>query len=532
MSLIISGTYQHHISGDGPEDAKIVILTDMPGWNDSLTRRPLSDYAGKLLLGQFTQAGIRRTDIRIESICERLPTDRKFYSLDPFEQNFWREDCLRRLKQLSPNVIVPLGEVALQLVTGKKSIGKWHMSILPAVAGLSGVKTIPLLHPDYTLKVFKDIPFLTVGAQRVQQEMNFPEIRTTKRTFITKPNLVLILDWIERALKEAEWLSFDIETGSDQIICIGFSYLTTEAICIPTLPQDWSDPELYVIWSAIDKLMGSAIQKVAQNGIYDCTFLSRYGIRVRNLAHDTMVAQRVLHAELPVGLDTIARLYTREPYWKDEGKSWGINQNIDQLYVYNCKDVCLTLEAAHAQRVDLLQRGLDKLFYETIMAYHVPACQMCWTGLPIREHVLIKLREETEVKVAELQKTLDEKAHATLGRVINSRSVKDKKELLKALGYRLPMKDGRESTDYESLLKLRLKDPDSPVLDALLKLSKEQKKLSSYLNYNYDSDKQMRFTLRIGGTETLRWAGSKDPFDNGINPQTIPSGLKGQFGYD
>ena len=45
-----------------------------------------------------------------------------------------------------------------------------------------------------------------------------------------------------------------------------------------------------------------------------------------------MLAQKFLHPELPMGLATIARLYTYEPYWKDDAKDWGANQNPEQLW--------------------------------------------------------------------------------------------------------------------------------------------------------------------------------------------------------
>lgn len=516
------------VAGEGPLNARILLLTDCPSWGDKNAGRSFSDFAGKLLFAQFQAAGISRAQIRVESICERIAPGRKLYALESWELTAWREDCLKRISNFNPNVIVPLGEDALQLVTDKRSISKWHLSIIKA---FNGKKCIPLLHPEYILKVYREIPFLTFGAQRIAQESSFPEIQTTERLFIINPTLEKTLSWLQSA-HNSEWLSIDIETGQGQITCIGFSTSATEVLCIPTQQENYTPAEYKCLWDAIAHLLASDSKKILQNGIYDCTYLSAYGIRVRNFVHDTMVAQKFLHPEFPMGLDTIARLYTREPYWKDEGKNWTLRQDINELYYYNCKDVACTFEAAMAQRVDLEKRGLMTLFTDRIMKFQAPAMQMCWAGLPVILSERERLTKETEARISKLNVTLQEESQRLLQRDTNSRSPLQVKELLRAIGFRLPVRDGKESSDRESLMRLRLKDPENKTLDALIGLSEENKKLSSYLQAELSPDNRLHFTMYIHGTETGRWSSSLDPWGRGLNAQTIPSNLKGQFGYD
>jgi uracil-DNA glycosylase family 4 len=525
MSFIESPKLQREISGDGPLDAKILVITHMPSWNDKPAKRPFSDASGKLLFDQFFKAGITRSRVRTESICERVPPARKYFLLDSTERDAWASDCLDRISKLSPNVIVPVGEEALRLVTDKTGIGKWQLSILE---GFQGKKVVPLHHPDYIMAVYKEIPFITFGAQRVFEQSQFPEIRRVERNFIIHPTVEQTLAWINSAL-DSEYLSFDIETGAGQITCIGFATHPKEAICIPTLPKDYSSADFYRLWRGIAELLSSKSKKVAQNWIYDATYLSRYGIRVRNLYHDTMVCQKFLHPELPMGLDTIARLYTEEPYWKDEGKDWGQRANIDQLYYYNCKDAACTLEAALGQKVDLKQRNLERLFYERQMAYTASVLEMSWTGLTINQEKRSQLRDTTVAKIETLQKDLDEESVRLLGDKINVRSHAEVKNLLRAAGYKLPVIDGKESSDKHALLKLRLKDPESKILTPLIRISEENKKLSSFINYTHDSDNVLRYTLYNHGTESARWSSGKDPWDRGLNAQTVPAKLRPQF---
>ncbi len=521
----LSSPLVREISGDGPAEANILVLTTAASWNDRAAKRPLSDAAGKLLFSQLLKAGVTRASVRVEAICERVPPDQKFFLMDAVEQSDWRMDCLQRIAKFKPNVIVPLGEEPLRLVAPQcLGIQKWHLSI---VEGLNRTKVIPLLSPEYVFKFFKEIPFLTFGATRVAEQAKFPEIRRVNRKFIINPTLEESLAWIEAHMNEPE-LSADIETGQGQITCIGFSTDPREAICIPTLPKSYSPDDFHRLWNAIAKFLGNNASKVGQNLIYDTTYLSKYGILVRNVGHDTMICQKFLHPELPMGLDTVARLNTTEPYWKDEGKNWTLRQDVSELYYYNCKDASVTLEAARAQKVDLARRGLTELFKKQ-MSYTPPAMQMSWAGLPIDQIERAKLRAELVSEIEGYNSTLNQAAQEKFGEPINPKSPAQVKRLLASFGYRIPTKKGKETSDKGALLKLRLKHTESPILTPLIQISEANKRLSSYIDYLCDPDERLRFTLYNHGTESARWSCGLDPWSRGLNAQTVPTEVKSQF---
>ncbi|HUR98764.1 MAG TPA: DNA polymerase [Pyrinomonadaceae bacterium] len=513
------------VHGDGPEDARILILTDFPSYGDLPSGRLLTDYAGRILFDQFRKFSVLRTHVRVEAVCERVPPGGKFFLLEHDEQTAWKNDAFERISRLRPNVIVPLGDLALSVVTDKTSSDKWQLSVIESVRG---TKTIPLLHPSRIVRQFKDIPFLTLGAQRVAEQARFPDIPRISRDYKTSPSLEETCAFLI-ALESAEYLSLDIETGRGQITCIGFAANAREAICVPTLPSDYDPISFRILWAAIARVCAAPSKKILQNAIYDMTYLSKYGVRVRRIWHDTMTAQKFLHPELPMGLDTIARLYTLRPYWKDDAKDWGTRQDIGALYRYNCEDVCGTFEAAFAQRLDLEKRNLTKTYEDRVASLFPCATEMCWNGLRVDETERQRLKSETEGKIAELTTQLNSAATSIVGKEINPRSPMQVKELLRAARMRLPVKDGKESSDKEALMRLRLKHPDSPILTPLIRLSEEQKKLSSYLSFTYDPDGRMRYSLNVHGTEPGRWSGYCDPWGNGVNPQTVPRDLRSMF---
>src|SRR5690606_22774248 len=108
-----------------------------------------------------------------------------------------------------------------------------------------------------------------------------------------------------------------------------------------------------------------------QNGIYERLFCSAYGFYINNFTHDTMSAMKFLWPELEKGLDNVGRIYTNEPYWKDDGKvhteegarkDWANIKDWNAHLLYNCCDTANTLEAAFNQRADMKSRGTLDLY--------------------------------------------------------------------------------------------------------------------------------------------------------------------------
>lgn len=516
---------------DGPQDASILILTDRPGWGDLNDGRFLTDHAGRIFWDSLRSgAGILRSHVRVEALCERDIQNRASYELSRDERAEFESEALERLSATKPTLLVALGDWALEFLTGQKSADKFHLSILPNLRP-DQPKVLSLLHPERVFKEHKSAFYLKLGAAKMKRESLFSEIRLPERSMLLRPRAPEVFAFL-RSRAQARWLSVDIETSYGHITCIGIGSSPHEAMCIPTMPEDWASvDEWFEIWKAIAKCLSGPARKVLQNGIYDLTYLSSYGIDVANFYHDTMVAQRVLYPELSVGLDNIARIYTEEPYWKDEAKDWNSRQDIDQLYRYNCKDVCVTLAAAWAQRVDLERRGLMPYFENLMRLARGPVIEMSWNGLPLDVEERERLASIAQKRAMELELQLNEISQELLNKSTNPRSPVQVKQLLFSAGFRkLPFKGGKETSDKSALMKLRLKRPDSKLLESLIEISEVNKELSSYLTVEYDRERKViPYTLYAAGTETIRMSCSKDSWNRGFNAQTVPSGLKSMF---
>jgi len=510
---------------EGPARPRVVFVSGCPGWG----RKPYDDSSTSMLAEYARRAGLGDLDYGYACVLDAFPFGRKLTSLSQPDLDQARERFRAwATEQTHVNLWVPTDDVALETLTTLRGISKWHLSLLEATWP-RGRKVMPLLSPEAIFRSYGDLPFFIFGMSRIAEELGTPTLARLERRFHINPSFEQAVHFLA-GCEGVEHLSVDIETREGQITCVGLAPSVTEAMSIPTLPEQWASPEqFFMLWQALKRVTESPALKVGQNFIYDASYFSAYGIAVRALWHDTMLAQRFLNAELPKGLDTIARLYTREPYWKDEGKDWKNVRDYDQFYTYNCKDACVTLEAAFAQRAQMRAQGCEKTFVDLAMSLTPVAAEMSWRGLPQNAEKRNTVRLAKQSEIVSLQAELNAWTQAQAGCVLNPRSPKQVKTYLKGRGLRLPTKGGAETSDMTALLKLQQRYPGEKSLALLVELSERNKMLSSYLNVEPYADGRIRSTFYVNSTETNRWSAGLDPWGRGFNAQTTPSWFKGAF---
>lgn len=433
----------------------------------------------------------------------------------------------------TPALFVAMGEQALQQLTGKRGIDKWHLSPLDTLPEFTGRKCIPTFDMDRVQKQFELGLYQELAFQRALLESKTTTFTRTPERFHLNPpteESLAVLDFLTTQPK----LSVDVETGYGMINTVGFAWSESDAIAIRTLPGDY-DPHTHMrLWKAIQRVLEAPSLKIFQNFIFDTSYFSAYGIRVVNTYHDTMWAQKYLYPELEMNLGNVGRLFTNRPYWKDDGKvtneegkkkDWGNIRDWTRHLTYNCRDTTGAFEAHVAQRMDLHARGLLHSFDNYVMQLAEPILEMCSNGVPLDLEQRERLKVETQSKIEELTRKL----HEETGRELNPRSPKQVMTWLKEQNIELPKKfdkakgNYRESADSSSLKKVRLKHPSIGALGTLADIRSLDKALGSYIDFAVaPGDSRLRYSLNGTGTETLRFAGNKDPWDRGFNIQTIP----------
>jgi DNA polymerase len=538
------------VPGHGPLNAKIVIVGEAPGAEEVTYGLPFVGASGKLLTKMLTDVGIDRSACYLTNVVKIRPPNNDFgvfYEDAKRSQPsaFLRESIASLKKEIAaigPNVIICLGAEALSAISDRRGIRSWRGSILSSPCG----KCIATYHPAAVLRQWTLKPVAELDLKRAKEESTSRELNLPKMDFILDPSFEQIISFLSR---EPKRIAFDIETTGPMTRCIGISDRPNSAICIPLISSHrsvkpgstrlflapegapsqnshWPPEQEYKILEALDKYFRNPkIEKCGQNIPFDTVILGReFGFDFPNLTFDTMVAQHTCYPELEKGLDFLASIYTRVPYYSDYDVT-----NDQQTWIYNCYDCAVTFEIWARLEQELKELGLDE-FYRN----HVHPTLLAVTRAETRGILVdAKLKDEEAKTVrAEADQLEKEIQIATGSPSFNPRSPDQMKTYLyTVLGlptqYRTDPKTKRRipTTDKHSLDKLQKQFPQHQAfIQKCLEYSQRRDILSDFLDKPLGSDGKFRTHYSVAGTVTGRLSASKPLFEEGMNLQNQRKG--------
>lgn len=544
MTLKVYDVYVPH---SGPEGSKILFVGEAPGEQEEIARAPFIGESGNILVTCLGRAGVSRDEVRLANLSHYRPVGNKFENLINTPQlHEGLEELYDYIRTYRPNVIGALGRYPLEYLTGKKGITKWRGSILQSnIAGATDIKVIPTFHPAYVARDRSSYPIFGVDVRRIISDGDFPELRLPERNFIINPQGYEREEWCER-LCNSDWLGTDIETNkptkknpSIRILCIGFSPSPDTAVVWPWTPENIP---------YIQRVLEARAKKIFHfGGGFDVQVLALEGLEVKNFEWDTLVAQHCLEPELQRSLEYLTSVYTREPYYKTEGrgeipadtKAWGSKTDKNKLYIYNGRDCCVTIEIALEQMIEFKdypnrKRTFDFEMSEIDLIHHVSS-----SGLHVDLERREILRKALMIKWGKLQFVLDRLVGHKLN--VNSPPV-TKRTLYDEL--KLPPRrngEGGLTTDEDAIVSLitycknhvdTLKREASiqewtvkmEVCKLILQIRGIRKFLSSYILAPISADGRIRSAFKAWNTETGRWAAQKYIDGTGVNAQTFARG--------
>ena len=102
----------HGVPGEGPSNARVMLVGEAPGFNEDKQGRPFVGAAGKFLDNVLLpNAGLRRADVFITNVVKHRPPNNR----DPLPEEL--KACLpyleRQIELIKPAVIVTLGRYSL-----------------------------------------------------------------------------------------------------------------------------------------------------------------------------------------------------------------------------------------------------------------------------------------------------------------------------------------------------------------------------------------------------------------------------------
>ena len=570
------------VNPSGPKDAKIAFVGEAPGADEVRTGIPFSGISGKKLNELMAAVGIVRSQVYVTNVIKEHPPknnikpfidlSKKYPVMSPSYLKYERQ-LAEELSTCKANVIVAVGGVALWALCRLKKIESRRGSILESTL-IPGRKVIPIIHPSAALRYGNFIKFryINIDMYRIREESESPDlyiddcqydIITDSQYALNKLRTLnenLTSGYIKRA-------SFDIECDrhSHALTAFGFGYVLDGKRYAFSIGLRDNQGNTFKLQEEIELMLllekalthtGETPRYVMQNGMFDATLMfNKYGIRIAKW-YDTMIGSRLVNPDYPAGLDFISSVYTRMPYFKDEGKdsdakrideSYGLKghvilkngipitdfnlSNWDRWLLYNAKDCSATDIAIDPIIEDINQLGNEHVFESYIKLCHT-VLYMGERGIKLAMENLTTIKNETQEKINLLEKEFiklsSEKTEEITGVPIEI-NINSNQQLmnyfyttLKNKPYISP-KTKNPTIDAKAVIRLSRKGiPGAKELSEYRKLSKLQ---STYLTVK-DRNGRLHGSYDPIGTKQGRLSSRKTIFDEGGNLQNQPLEMK------
>lgn len=228
----------------------------------------------------------------------------------------------------------------------------------------------------------------------------------------------------------------------------------------------------------------ASIRKIGHNMKYDILVLKNYGIEVRGISFDTMIASYLLRPDGRHSLDALAQeylQYTTMSYKELVGKGKEQKQLIDipntRVSDYSCEDADITFRLFTILRSKLTEYEMEKLFNDIEIPLIPVLASMEATGVAIDVPYLESMSKELERELTSLTHEIYRLAGTTFN--INS-----SQQLATVLFQTLKLQPTKKtktgfSTDSEVLESLR---NEHPIIEHILNYRQLSKLKSTYVD--------------------------------------------------
>ncbi len=154
-AMALGKTQADMVYGEGDANARIVLVGEAPGAEETLQHRPFVGKAGKNLDSFLEALGLMRQDIYITNVVKfrpiRVSEKGRLSNRPPTKDEVacMLPHLLREIEAVAPKVVVTLGNVPLKALSAQKgvTIGACHAQPIKAHANTAAFFLFPLYHP-------------------------------------------------------------------------------------------------------------------------------------------------------------------------------------------------------------------------------------------------------------------------------------------------------------------------------------------------------------------------------------------------
>ncbi|MDB4349713.1 DNA polymerase I [Omnitrophica bacterium] len=257
-------------------------------------------------------------------------------------------------------------------------------------------------HTEKLVALFRELEFRSLLKEIIPQD----EWESHYKTIQSEEEFETFLE----RLKGQEEVALDFETTSSdpmlaELIGVSFCWKEKEAHYLPLKHKEGKTLERdYVLEKLKDILQDENVRKIGQNIKYEKLILLNYGIDLRGIAFDTMVASYLLspsklnHNLGDISLEYLGHKMTPITDLIGKGKKAITMDQVDIETVsrYCCEDSDVTFRLKNILRKRLKEQGLDDLFYQIEMPLIDVLASMEFKGVALDSDLLKVMSKEME----------------------------------------------------------------------------------------------------------------------------------------
>lgn len=528
------------VPGEGPRDAKIIIIGEAPGKQENLKRRPFTGGAGTILDSELSRADIdRKKDVYVTNVVKYQPPGNNLKTkaaLDYIAENIpilHRE--IRSLPQV--RVIVPTGNIAMAALGLSDRIGRARGFIYNTPLG----KVIPTFHPAYFMRSYEDIVTGIRDFQKIKRHATTGGRAAPREMFNIAPTIIEVEEFVARIKNQVNLgkkitLAVDLETYITDhpiltpIKTVGLATDNREALIVPFITQSerlyWrSEDETLRAITAIGELLDDPrIEIMCHNALFDILVLMSHGFVINGPIYDTMIGQYLVYHPSPHTLEYLVSIYTDFDQWKlSAGKA------DREFREYNARD-CTVLHMCKPELDEDMDSNRVRNVFDILMDTIRPTCQMMLNGMHIDKErhkeigtplqgVLDKLRLEMEIE--------SDTPGLNPNSPIQLQDVLFKKLKLKS---QVKTKAGALSTGDDVLKRLSVRYPDNRFITLLRDYRKQSTRYKTFIKeLRIDTDSRVRSQFSLHTVVTGRYSSSNPNLQN-LPLRTDPEGyIRGMY---
>lgn len=518
----------NYVPGIGPMEPDLMIVGEYPGKLENDLGQPLVGPTGALVREMIEAAGISWDSVYRTNVVKYQPPmgDVKNLHLigitlqDQIDK-LWEQE----INRLKPKCILVLGNEALSAVCQLEGTTKYRGSILAAKDGAQ--KVVASINPaalfprpgvtDGLSWIWKTI--IQADVKRAVDESKTRSINLPVRDIQIAANSLDVLRFF-RQYEKADLVSADIESINCIPVCIAFAFNRNHALTVPLITRVGPHPltdmgyrEMAECWKMIAEILLTK-KLLGQNFKYDEFKLTLAGLPCGEVYSDTLLKVHTLFPELPdKSLEVITSIWTREPYYKDEGKETKIGKKFDvkKFFTYCGKDACVTKEIDEVTEPDLIAMGeklgipLKDFYYNYVMKAHKFFLKLENVGFKVDN----ARKKELKIKYEDLREREQINLDTLVGHEINVKSYPDMFTLLyKEMRFPMRKKEPTSEDAIIALLANHCKGKDAKlktqILESVLNTRRVRDQLSRQINFEPDYDGRCKSSFKITGTETGR----------------------------